>query len=116
MTSSYRSRFRRTLSWCVALAGIAGAASAQPFVGSDGFANGSDAKWAYYTRPAGGLPDNGVLSFTNGRLDFAKGPGTGGYVLGWDGDPASTSSRTSATFSTNWTAAVQATNRIGVLP
>lgn len=116
MTSSYRSRCHRTLSWCIALAGIAVTASAQPFVGSDGFANGSDAKWAYYTRPPGGLADNGMLSFTNGRLDFAKGPGTGGYVLGWDGDPATTASRTSATYSTNWTAAVQATNRIGVLP
>jgi len=98
----------------LALAGLlASSASAQLFVGSDNFDSGSDAKWGYFMRLPGAA-GNGEMTFTNQRLDFTKGAGTGSYVLGWDGDPTNPSDeRTTASFTTSWVADLTVTNTLG---
>jgi hypothetical protein len=84
---------------------------AQLFVGSDTFEGGSSAKWSY----AIPISSSGLLSFSNNRLDFTKGTGSGGYIRGWDGDGAGTSDRTSASFTTSWVADLTVTNTMGTL-
>lgn len=102
------------------LAGVSALAlplSAQVFVGSDDFSSSaaSDAKWAYAFRFSG---TNGLLDYSNGRLDFSKGVGAGSYVLGWDGEPSTPGvapSKTSASFTTSWVADVTVTNSVSSL-
>lgn len=88
------------------------AAAIPLFVGADDFASGLDAKWAYFFRTLGSAAGNGLLTFSqpNGRLDFSKGAGDGSYFLGWDGNPLTSSSRTSASLATSWVADVTVTN------
>ena len=47
---------------------------------------------------------NGVLTFNGSALEFTKGTGMGSQIIGWDGDPASTASRTAASFTMSWVA------------
>jgi len=86
--------------------------SAQIFVGSDDFDSGSSSKWAYGFRTNGSGTGNGLLSFTNARLDFSKGANAGSFFRGWDGDGAGTATRTSASFTTSWVAELTVTNSL----
>lgn len=92
------------------LPGLGCAASALAFTGADDFGGGSS-KWAYFFRRTDSLPNNGLLTFSGSRLDFTKTePGAGSYFLGWDGDPASTASRVSASYTTDWVMEATVTN------
>ena len=91
---------------------VASRSSAQIFVGSDDFDSGSVSKWAYSFRTNGSGTSNGLLSFTNARLDFSKGATAGSLFRGWDGDGAGTASRTSASFTTSWIAELTVTNSL----
>ena len=100
----------------LALAGLlVSSASAQPFVGSDDFSNptASNNKWAYAFRFSG---TNGLMDFSNSRLDFTKDAGSGSYVLGWDGEPStpgSPPSKTVDSYTTSWVADLTVTNTVG---
>jgi hypothetical protein len=99
----------RRIFFFAALLGSSAGGWAQTFAGSDDF-SGSDAKWSYFYRRADSLPENGLLRFTGSVLEFTKGPGAGSYLIGWDSDPASTSSRSALSATTNWVLDVVAAN------
>jgi len=109
---------KSSLLLALAIAGLlVSSASAQVFVGSDDFSNptASNAKWAYAFRFSG---SNGLLAFTNSRLDFTKAAGAGSYVLGWDGEPSTPGtapSKTTDSYTTSWVADLTVTNTVGSL-
>lgn len=88
-------------------------ASAQLFVGSDDFNIGATPNWDYSFRIAGSGTSNGLLGFTNNRLDFSKSTGAGSHFRGWNSDEnAGTSATDAASFSTSWVANLTVTNTL----
>lgn len=92
--------------------GIAAPVSAQTFVGSDNFTGGSTANWDFTYRLSGAT--QGVLTFTNDRLDFSKGEGFGNQFHLWNSDGTPDPLVTPTSFTTSWVMSVTATNTIGV--
>ncbi len=106
---------KSTILLALAFAGVfTASASAQAFVGSDNFDSGATAKWDFsYRFPGSGT--NGLLSFTNNRLDFSKGAGQGSFVRGWDSDGLAGGAVNSLSYSTNWAMTWSVTNTLGGL-
>lgn len=98
--------------------GIAAPVSAQDFVGSSDFTDGSTSGWAFAYRLSG---TNGALTFTNNQLDVTQAAsGTANRFLSWDGDPSDVTvsddgARTSASYTTSWIMDVSVTNTLASL-
>jgi hypothetical protein len=75
--------------------------SAQVFVGSDNFDSGSATNWNFFYRLSG---SNGVLNFTNQRLDFTTAAGTGSYFMYWRGNGSVGAAQTSTSYTNSWVA------------
>ncbi len=84
----------------------------QAFVGSDNFDSGSASNWPLSFRINGNGTNNGLLTFTNSRLDFSKGATAGSQFLRWDGDGAGPANRTTASFTSSWVAELSVTNTL----
>lgn len=106
---------KSTLLLALALAAsLVSNASAQAFVGTDDFNSGATAKWDY-SYHFSGSGTNGILDFTNNRLDFSKGAGQGSFVRIWDSDGTATPAVNSLSYSTNWAMTWSVTNTLGGL-
>jgi len=93
--------------------GLAVPLSAQVFVGSDDFNSGETAKWDYAYRESSAT--QGDLSFTNNRLDFSKGTGTGNQFRLWNSDGTANPNVTSVSYTTSWVMSLTVTNTMSGL-
>ncbi|HVZ65965.1 MAG TPA: PEP-CTERM sorting domain-containing protein [Lacunisphaera sp.] len=90
--------------------------SGQTFVGSDNFDSGQTAKWDYVYRLNSATVTQGLLDFSNNRLDFSKASsGAGNQYRLWDSDGTGSPNVTASSYTTSWTMSMSVTNTLGGL-